>query len=127
MATYSACIHGNPGSQTFKASRTRPFVSDLAFEFEAPQFEIDADLDAYFAATFLPLQVVFDDHRGQQHLSQDVPDYAEARRLMSAVALMRECSIYDGKLRADRAVRVRRVRLLTKDGRTLDERDARSE
>jgi hypothetical protein len=123
---YCACIHGAPGFQTLKASRAEPIVSRLAFKFQAPDFDTDAALDTYFAATFFPLGVVFDDERGVQRPSQGgFEDYAEARRFMSAIATMKDVQAYDERLRGNLTVQVRKVRLLTKDGRTLDEREGR--
>jgi hypothetical protein len=123
-AGYYACIHGQRGYETLAPMRSAPGASRLAFEFQGPAFETDAGVRAFFAATFFPLRVVFDDERGEEHLSQgDFKDYTEARRLMGAVINMRVARPYDGEIHPNRQVLVWRVRLLTKDGRTLDDRD----
>jgi len=123
---YCACIHGEPGAQTFGATRGEPVASRLAFKFEGPTFDRDADLNSYFVATFLPLGVVFDDEAGQEHPSEGgFPDFAAARRFMGALANVPIVEAYDERLGGNRRVSVRRVRVVTRDGRTLEEREAR--
>jgi hypothetical protein len=125
-AVYCACIHGEPGAQTFGATRGEPVASRLAFKFEGPAFDRDVDLNGYFAANFLPLHVVFDDATGQEHPSQGgFTDFAEARRFMGALATVPVAEAYDERLGGNRRVQVRRARVVTRDGRTLEEREAR--
>lgn len=60
MTTYYAVITGDPGGdQEFRALRRHPLSpGEVAFSFEAENFENDQELDDYFARTFLPLSVV---------------------------------------------------------------------
>jgi hypothetical protein len=123
-ARLSATYYVSIAAGKLEPSRSRP-DGPLAFTFQGPDFETQDDLHAHFEARFFPLRVVFEDERGREHVSDDrLSDYVEGRMLMSTVASMRIAEGYDERMRASRAARVRRVRLLTKDGRKIDERDA---
>jgi hypothetical protein len=119
-ATYFVYIEGG----ALRPSRTKPSGSRFVFTFQAPDFDTDAELQAHFIERFFPLRVVFDDERDQEHLADDRLDYAGGRSLLSAAASITVCDVYDDTLKANRTVQVRRVRLLTKDGRMIAQRVA---
>jgi hypothetical protein len=119
--TYYVTIVGG----RLEPSCSRPDGAPFAFTFQGPDLETHDDLRAHFEARFFPLRVVFEDERGQEHVSDDrLSDYVEGRTLMSTVASMQIAEGYDERVRAPHPARVRRVRLLTKDGRKIDERDS---
>jgi hypothetical protein len=77
VVTYYAVIHGGDGTHSFRPMRTAPGFSQLAFEYQRPEFPNDNDLKADFDRIFLPLSVDKIDADGRKtHCGDFKGDYA---------------------------------------------------